>query len=133
MKCRLLHPLRQFRSRELSGGFWCFQRSEPPILAVVFNRKWPLRLLIRARYRRLVLSASKTLTAGWRRGLRMLRASFNVFRPVAHVFVGVEDEVGRAGHVVFPFAFAHVVHGAVRLIRVVRDVAVLFLAGHGMS
>lgn len=63
----------------------------------------------------------------------MLRATFNVFGPVADVFVGVEDEIGRAGHVVFPFSFAHVVHSAVGFVWVVGDVAVFFFAGHGGS
>lgn len=60
----------------------------------------------------------------------MLSATLHVLGPVTHVLVGVEDEVGGARHVVLTLALAHVVHGAVRLVRVVRDVAVLLLARH---
>lgn len=60
----------------------------------------------------------------------MLSATLHVLGPVTHVLVGVEDEVGGARHVVLTLALAHVVHGAVRLVRVVRDVAVLLLACH---
>lgn len=62
--------------------------------------------------------------------LCVLRAALYVLRPVAHVLVGVEHEVGRTGHVVLTLALAHVVHRAVRLVRVVGDVTVLLLASH---
>lgn len=56
----------------------------------------------------------------------MALAALDVLRPVANVLVRVEDQVGRAGHVVLAFALAHEVVGAVRLIRMVADVTVLF-------
>ena len=64
---------------------------------------------------------------------RVLETALDVFRPVADVLVGIEDEVHRAGHVVLALAFAHVVHRAVVPVLVVRDVVVLLLASHLVS
>lgn len=58
----------------------------------------------------------------------MVGAALDVFGPVAHILVGVEDQVLRTGHVMFPLAFAHVVHRAVRLVGMVRNVSVFFFA-----
>ena len=46
------------------------------------------------------------------------------------VFGRASYQLGGAGHVVLPLALAHEVLGAVRLVRVVRDVSVLLLAEH---
>lgn len=51
--------------------------------------------------------------------LGVVRAAFHVLGPVAHVLVGVENQLRRAGHVVLALALAHVVHGAVQLVSVV--------------
>ena len=60
----------------------------------------------------------------------MVLAALDVLRPVAHVLVGVKYKIGRAGHVVLALSLAHVVVGAVVLVRVVADVAVLLRARH---
>uniref|UniRef100_A0A182WBE4 Uncharacterized protein n=1 Tax=Anopheles minimus TaxID=112268 RepID=A0A182WBE4_9DIPT len=48
-----------------------------------------------------------------RRRLRVVLASFNIFGPIAHVLVRIEDQVGRAWHVVFAFALAHEVRSLI--------------------
>lgn len=65
---------------------------------------------------------------GWGRGV--LHATLDVFRPIANVLFRVEHQVRRARHVMFSLALAHVVHGAVRLVRMIGYVTVLFLACH---
>jgi hypothetical protein len=65
--------------------------------------------------------------------LGVVHAMFHVLGPVAHVLVGVEHELRRARHVVLALALAHVVHGAVQLVPMVRDVTFLLLAHHGVS
>ena len=62
--------------------------------------------------------------------LSVMGASFYIFWPITDVFVVVEDQVLWAGHVMFPFSFAHVVHGAISFVRVVRYVAVLFFTDY---
>lgn len=59
-----------------------------------------------------------------------LLAAFHVLGPVANALLQVEDKVLRARHVMFALALAHVVHGAVLLVLVVADEAVLLLAHH---
>ena len=60
----------------------------------------------------------------------MTLASFHVFWPVTNVLVGIEDEVGGAGHVMFPLSFTHVVLATVSLVGMVRNVTVFFCACH---
>lgn len=60
----------------------------------------------------------------------MVLTTFYVLWPIADVLIVVEDQVLRAGHVVLPLAFAHVVHGAVSFVRVVGYVAVFLFAYH---
>lgn len=68
-----------------------------------------------------------------RRRLRVLQATLDVLGPIADIFVGVEYEVHRTGHVVLALALAHVVHRAVIFVRVVRYVIVLLVARHLVS
>lgn len=63
----------------------------------------------------------------------MLHAALHVLRPVAHVLVRIEDQIGGTGHVVLAFTLAHVVHLAVRFVGMVADVAVLLVAGDLVS
>lgn len=55
-------------------------------------------------------------------------AALDILWPITNVFVRVEHEVRGARHVVLPLSLAHVVHGAVSLVGVVRDVAIFFFA-----
>lgn len=58
-----------------------------------------------------------------------MRTLFNIFGPIANVFVVVEDQIGRTWHVMLSITFAHVVVSAVQFVAVVADVAVFFVAG----
>lgn len=58
----------------------------------------------------------------------MLQTALDILRPVAYIFVGVEDQINGAGHVMLALAFAHVVHRAVILVGVIRYVIVLLIA-----
>lgn len=60
----------------------------------------------------------------------MVKTALNVFRPVADIFIGIEDKIDGTGHVMLALALAHVVHGAVVLIFVIRYVIVLLVAGN---
>lgn len=55
----------------------------------------------------------------------MCLTSFHVLGPVTDGFFEVEDQVHGTGHVVLALALAHEVVGAVLLVPVVRDEAVL--------
>lgn len=62
--------------------------------------------------------------------LSMMSASFYIFWPITHIFVVVENQILRAGHVMFSFSLTHVVHSAVSFVGVVGYVAVFFFADH---
>lgn len=60
----------------------------------------------------------------------MLLAAFDIFGPIADVLIGIEDQIGRARHVVLAFSFAHEVVGTVALVWMIADVAILFGANN---
>lgn len=62
-----------------------------------------------------------------RRRLRVLQTTLDILWPVAYVFVGVEDQINRAGHVMLALTFAHIVHRTVVLVSVIRYMIVLLV------
>jgi hypothetical protein len=59
-----------------------------------------------------------------------MQTGFDVLGPITDVLLRVEHQIAGTGHVVLPLALAHVVVGAVRLVRVVGNVAVFLLTGN---
>lgn len=58
----------------------------------------------------------------------MMLASFYILGPIANILVVVEHQILRTRHVMFPLSLAHVVHSAVGLVGVVRNVAIFLFA-----
>lgn len=73
-------------------------------------------------------SISTVLLGGW--SLRVMLAALDILRPIANILRRIEDQICRARHVMLALPLAHVIVRTVRLVRMVADVAVLFLARH---
>lgn len=62
--------------------------------------------------------------------LCVMLTAFNILRPIANILVEVKHKHCWTWHVMFSFAFAHVVMCAVELVGMITDMAVLFRARH---
>lgn len=62
--------------------------------------------------------------------LCVMLAAFDILRPITNILVEVKHKHCWTGHVMFSFAFAHVVMCAVELVGMITDMAVLFSARH---
>lgn len=71
------------------------------------------------------------LSCGW--GLSMMHTALYILWPVTHVFIGIEDQVGWARHVVLPFSFTHIIHSAICFVWVVWDVPIFLFTHHWCS
>lgn len=63
----------------------------------------------------------------------MLQTTLDILRPIANVFIGIEDQIYRAGHVMFALALAHIVHRAIILIRMIRYMIVFLVTNRLIS
>lgn len=54
----------------------------------------------------------------------------DIFWPIAHVLVRIEDQIHWTRHVMLPLSFTHEVHFAVVLVHVVTDVSFFFITGY---
>lgn len=78
------------------------------------------------------LTGKVFLPSGWRCWCHLL-TPFYVFWPITDVLVGVEHQICRTRHMMFSLSFAHVVHFAVVLVRMVTNMTVLFVARNYIS
>lgn len=69
-----------------------------------------------------------SLLNGWR--LRVLQTTLDILRPITNIFIGIEDQIHRAGHVMFALALTHIVHRAIILIRMIRYMIVFLVTKH---
>lgn len=70
----------------------------------------------------------KSLSSSWR--LSVMSATFYILWPITNVLVRVENEIWRTRHVMLPFSFTHVVHGAIRFVFVVGNMSIFFFTCH---
>lgn len=67
------------------------------------------------------------------RRLRGGVAALNILRPVTNVLLWIEDQIGRAWHMMLALSLAHIVMRAIGPILMVTNVAILLRTGHIMG